>query len=488
MQKKVGFKFASLSVSTPDGKELTPKLQKLLWDYLDKMRPFEVGDSLNLAVFMLYCSYVSRNADKLGLEDFDLNYSIDEVADNLGNKYLAAGFVDYYAGLVSKNFALPNLCGIELRTRDLSKGITTWAKALEKTGLSLMEGSGQETAASIQGVLAEVLTSDAWGRVTSDHSSTLSIANLAVKLAHVEDKSVLDFACGNGLFLSASLSSGSRSVCGRDLNVGTTMRAKIMCFFADPAHHHDIKAVNALAAASATDPVQRVLVAPSIAVPLREYDIIDPGYCSDTFARLMGDGALRPKNFEDFCIAKAIASLEDDGIAVLHISTSFLFHQNKNRVALRSAIIKKGYLRTVIELPGGCIPSTGIKSAILVLEKKASDDGVLIVNADSKKLIDEGYIVKGRGKCEITDAGIDWIAETVKNRKEIPLVSTVASREQMLASESNLCYSAYGNVYDFDSVLEQTRSKSDILSDIQTIQTNINNLSARIADILNAIE
>ena len=85
MRKRVGFEFASLSISTPDGKNLAPKLQKLIWSFFSEMRPYDPNDKLDLASFMLYCSYVSRNVDDLGLDGFDPNYSIDEVKDKLGN-------------------------------------------------------------------------------------------------------------------------------------------------------------------------------------------------------------------------------------------------------------------------------------------------------------------------------------------------------------------------------------------------------------------
>ena len=443
---------------------------------------------MNLSVFMLYCSYVSRNADELGLGDFDLNYSIDEVRNGLGNKYLAAEFVSYYSELCSVNSVLPDLCGIKLRSHDLSKAIVTWAAMFRSSGLSLMEDSDWSIAATIWWILAEALSSDMFGRRGAKCSSLLPIAGLVTRLADVEGRSVLDFACGDGIFLATSLSHGAKSVYGREVNDGAAIRAQIICFFADPTQSHNIKVANALAAASATPPVQRVLVAPPIGMLLREYDIVDSGYYGDTLVELMGEGAPYPRNFEDFCIAKAIASLEDGGIAVLHISPSFLFHQHKGRAALRRTIVEKGYLRAVIELPGGCMPSTGVKSAILVLEKKTSDKGVLIVDADSKELAGKGYFIKSRGKCEITEAGIDWLTNIVKSRKEMPLVSTVATREQVLASGSNLCYGVYGSVYDFDSILDQTRSTADIISDIQAAQASIDNLDTRIAAILSVIE
>lgn len=129
-----------------------------------------------------------------------------------------------------------------------------------------------------------------------------------------------------------------------------------------------------------------------------------------------------------------------------------------------------------------------MKSALLVVGKQPADDGVLIVDLDSKDLADKGYVAKSRGRCEITGAGIDWLAKTVEQREAIPLVSTVADRETILASGSNLCYSTYGDVFDYDSILDETRSSKDIMEDIQAAQASIDSLGAQIADILNSIE
>lgn len=488
MRKKVGFKFASVSVSTPDGKDLTPRLQKLLWSYADAMRPYDPTDTLDLSAFMLYCSYVSRNADELGLEDFDPSFSIDEVRDRLGNTYVAAQFVDYYAGLCVQNVNLPDLRGIDLRAHDLSKSITTWVEMLGFSGLSLMENGDYETAATIQAVLAEMFASDSWGRYSGEYATPLPIADLAARLAGVDGKTVVDFACGNGIYLASALSRGAASACGRDINIQAVMRAKISCFFADPTARHDIAVADALTAASATAPAQCVFVAPPLGTRLREFDIQERGYYADVMASIVGDGAVRAPNMEDFCVAKAFASLAEGGVAVLHVSASFLFRLQRARQALRSALVEGGYLQTVIELPGGVIPGTGVKSALLVIGKQPTNDGVLIVDLDSKALADKGYVTKSRGRCEITEAGVDWLVKTVEEREEIPLVSTVADRERILASGSNLCYSTYGDVFDYDSILAEIRSTKDIMGDIRAAQASIDSLSEQIADILNSIE
>ncbi len=488
MRKKIGFKYALLSLSTLDGEELEPRLKNLIREYMDAMRFCDSSDALDLAVFMTYCSYISRNADDLGLRAFDSGYSVDGVIEALGNKYLASDFVEYYAGVCTQNASFPDLRGIELHARDLSKAISNWAEMLEASGLSFMENSECKTATVIWNVLANLLASDSWGRRGGEVSSRLPIADLVTRLADVEGKSVLDFACGNGIYLSTSLSKGASAVFGRDVNAQATMRARILCFFADTSKAHDIAIASALSVASGSSPVQRVLVAPPLGIRLIDSDIQEKEYCADTMATLMGDVARPPATMEDFCVAKALASLTDDGMAVLHVSASFLFHQQKSRQMLRQSLVEGGYLKAVIELPGGCILNTGIKSALLVIAKEPPKDGVFIVDFDSKELADKGYVRKGRGHCEITEAGISWLVELVDKHSEIPFVSTVVSRDAILASGSNLCYSTYGDVFDSESFLDKTRSSVDIKKDIQAAQTNIKELGAQIADILNAIE
>ena len=163
MRKKIGSKFASISVSVPDGEDLAPKLKKLLRSYAGEMRR-TTPRSIDLSAFMLYCSYVSRNVDELGLEDFDLSFSVDEAGDRLGNAYVATTFVDYYAGLCTQNDCLPDLRGADLRTHDLSGAISSWAAMLDDSGLSLMEGGDCETASTIGFVLTEMYASASWGQ------------------------------------------------------------------------------------------------------------------------------------------------------------------------------------------------------------------------------------------------------------------------------------------------------------------------------------
>ena len=93
---------------------------------------------------------------------------------------------------------------------------------------------------------------------------------------------------------------------------------------------------------------------------------------------------------------------------------------------------------------------------------------MFIVDCDSKELDGKGLVSKGRGRCEITEAGIDWLVKTVEQREEIPLVATIVEREEILANGSSLCYSAYGEIVDYAAALDEVRSVDEILSDMRS--------------------
>ena len=487
MLKKADCTPATSADSMANHASLRNRQKEQVREAIGRLRGFDLADRLDLVAFLEYCSYVSANADTLGIEEFDTRYSIDEVSHNLGNEYLATDFVEYYAGLCSTNPALPDLRGITFRTNDLSKAIFS-SVTLGTISSNFMVDNDGMVALSTWFSLAGFYSSDVMEKQELELCSAPSIANLVVRLADVGGMSVLDFACGDGIYLSTALVNGASSICGRDINDRAVMRAKILCFFANTTAPSGIAVANALSSAPSIASAQRVVVAPPLGVRLKAFDIQEKDYYTNVVSSLVGERTLGEIDFEDFCAAKALASLSDDGKAIIHVSSSFLFRQQKSRQTIRRAIIEDGYLRTVIELPGGCISGARMKSALLIIEKEPTDEGVLIVDLDSKDLADKGYVSKGRGRCEITEAGIDWLAKTVEQRDEIPLVSTVAARERILASGSNLCYSTYGDVFDYDSILAETRSAKDIMDDIKAAQASIDSLGEQIADILNSIE
>ena len=489
MKKKNGAKYAFVAIPTPDKKHLDIKLQNLLWEFLDTQRSCRSSArALKLATFLFYCAYVSRNAEYLGIKDFDNDFSIDEVAENLGNKYLASAFIEYYSLLGKGHLLLPVLSEAVFDANGLSSSIANYALALDASGLSLTEENGYETAKTIYKVLDTAYSAYSNTREWGEYASNRSVADLVIALADVKDKTVLDFACGFGGFLARAKTSGAIETFGQDINPDATLTAKILCFFADPSTRTFIQKENTLLPVNSL-PAQsdRVVIAPPFGAPILPNEASFGKAIASYYAPLLENERAFPKQFEDFCVARALEALSDDGVAVLHVSTSFLFHQHRARRELRRALVEKGYIRAIIELPGGCVPGTTVKSVIIVLDKKADNDGVLLVDLDSNELADKGFVQKGRGKCDITEAGIKWLLEIVGNREEIPMVSVVAYPEDIEAANYNLCYSTYGDLVDYDSIMEELRTTSEIVSDICDTQAEIEELSKVILELLDEV-
>ena len=98
---------------------------------------------------------------------------------------------------------------------------------------------------------------------------------------------------------------------------------------------------------------------------------------------------------------------------------------------IRSNLIEKNNIDAVIGLPANIFFGTGIPTLILVLKKKRGDEGVLIIDA-SKGFVKDGKQNKLRA-CDVKK-----IADTYRERKEIPGFSRVVSRDEIRRNEYNL--------------------------------------------------
>lgn len=437
----------------------------------------EQEELVDLAAFMLYASYVSRNAEALSV-DIDRTFDVDAVPERMGNDYVARQLVAAYGELQSPMVRLPHI-ELDLRGRiDLQRVILSWVKALRESGLSLGETDGFDVARSIARVLGEVYSANG-GRFTGEYASYDPLAKLIVHLADVGGKSVFDPACGFGTFLAESALAGASSLGGSDLDARAIQRAKILTFFANSLDPASLEEEDSLLS-GADSLFDRVVCAPPLGMRITRGDL-------DAYARAaapLEDGTAPSGPFgEDYFISKALASLNGGGVAVLHLSPSFLFHQMKSRREFRQALVTQGHLSAVIELPSGCVPGTSVKSAAVILTKEPSQEDVLLIDAASGALEDKGYFDQSRRACVPTDAGIEWLSETVRGRREIPYVSALVPRERIVATDSDLCFATYSEVYTDEG---RSRPVADILADIEESDRQINGLNTRIDQILTA--
>ena len=481
MRTKIGDKFASITLNTKD-ENVEQGIYNLLASF-NRSRRAETGtrsDDDALGVYLLYCTYVSRNIGWLDPEGYDPVFDVEDIGINMGESYVAGEFLAHYSNLRSMVCALPELDVTSLRTPLLSLAINEWSRALEGSPLSLVDDGGFDIAHAIARALMHLQNAGRW-----EEESYGGVAELVSGLADVKGKRVCDPACGNGAFLAAAMLDGATSVSGVDLNSSAVMRAKIISFFANPTGGTEIVQGDGLyPAIPCEETFDRVLCAPPLSARADRMGRDK----AETFrwVREKTSGTLEaaPRDIEDLFVLQALSSLDEDGVAVVHISPSFLFNVQKSRQDLRRWLVERGYVSAVVELPGGCVPGSMVKSALLVLTKRPRWENILLVDADSKDLSDKEFFTKSRRFSVPTRKGIEWIVDTVNNRREVPRVSMLVSRDEVSRSGANLCYSNYGTVYDVEAALESTRPAREITNDIETVQKSVDRLNESITDIV----
>lgn len=447
--------------------------------FLDGCRPLaELDELIDLATYLLYASYISRNANALGV-DLDPLFSVDSAPERMGNDYVARQLINAYSELEASRCSLPHV-ELDLRERiDLQRVVITWVNALRGGGMSLEETEGFDVARSIARALEDTF-SVGGGRVVGEHASYAPLAKLVVRLANVEGKSVYDPACGCGTFLAEASLAGGHGMRGGDLDHRAILRARIISFFAGPFDGASIEAEDSLLG-TRDILFDRVVCAPPLGMRV---DRSEEDACARAVVPLE-DGTVPSGRYgEDYFIARALSSLAAGGIAVIHVAPGFLFHQQRSRREYRQALVAQGHISAVIELPGGCAAGTSINSAILVLTKDPSGEDVLLVDAASKAVGDEGYFEQSRRLCAPTEAGIEWLSDVVRNRREIPCVSALVPREKVVATGADLCYATYGDAYTSDA---PSRSTSDILAEIKEARRKVNTIDDQIEQILTSL-
>ncbi|MCR5312804.1 MAG: type I restriction-modification system subunit M [Bacteroidaceae bacterium] len=98
---------------------------------------------------------------------------------------------------------------------------------------------------------------------------------------------------------------------------------------------------------------------------------------------------------------------------------------------IRANLIEKNNIDAIIGLPSKIFFGTGIPTLIMVLKKNRGNEGVLIIDA-SKGFVKDGKQNKLRA-CDVKK-----IADTYRERKEIPGFSRVVTRDEIRKNEYNL--------------------------------------------------
>lgn len=98
---------------------------------------------------------------------------------------------------------------------------------------------------------------------------------------------------------------------------------------------------------------------------------------------------------------------------------------------IRAKLIEKNNIDAIIGLPANIFFGTGIPTLIMVLRKNRGNEGVLIIDAS------KGYIKDGKQN-KLRACDVKRIADTYRERKDIPGYSRVVTRDEIRRNEYNL--------------------------------------------------
>ena len=140
---------------------------------------------------------------------------------------------------------------------------------------------------------------------------------------------------------------------------------------------------------------------------------------------------MAPKSKADYAfLLHELHHLKPDGILTIVLPHGVLFRGGEEE-QIRTRLIEKNNIDAIIGLPANIFFGTGIPTLVMVLKQHRDNDDVLIIDA-SKGFVKDGKQNKLRA-CDIKK-----IADTVRDRKDIPGFSRKVSREEIRENGYNL--------------------------------------------------
>lgn len=143
------------------------------------------------------------------------------------------------------------------------------------------------------------------------------------------------------------------------------------------------------------------------------------------------DYGVAPKSKADYAfLLHELHHLKPDGILTIVLPHGVLFRGGEEE-QIRTNLVEKNNVDAIIGLPANIFFGTGIPTLVMVLKQHRDNDDVLIVDA-SKGFVKDGKQNKLRA-CDIKK-----IADTVRDRKDVPGFSRRVSREEIRQNGYNL--------------------------------------------------
>ena len=411
------------------------QLMKKLWVLADKLRgAFEVTELYKVMLYSLLLKYIEQNKEEM--EFYDEKFSLGYLSLIYGKMVVSNQICDYMVN-IEKHFDLAP--GVLIETID-----TVLYKADSDSIRIIFEAINEvdtEELYDFAKVILERMSMQS-GKASGEFYSTSNLVRLEKAVLDTkEGMTVYDAYCGSGLSVN-EVAGGKGIVFMQDLSVQTIGIAAVM----------SILSGNNIGAIRCGDSLQNPLdiegkydriimeapfgvkYSPEYLMGIHSENVV----CADV-----------PES-ESLAIRHAIAHLKKDGEALFLVPMGMLFKGGRLG-ELRKQAVEKGYISSVIELPAGIIPSTGIATALVSIQLDRKNDSIYMINA-------KDYFEREKKDFVISDEKISELVDNLKNKRCIENISGLVSVDDLAKNEYNLCTSQYVIANPEDNiVIEDTK-------------------------------
>jgi len=191
---------------------------------------------------------------------------------------------------------------------------------------------------------------------------------------------------------------------------------------------------------------------------------VDPVH--DVFGRFQSFGTPPAKNGDYAFLLHIIRSLKTSGKGACILPHGVLFRGNAE-AAIRTNIIRRGYIKGIIGLPANLFYGTGIPACIIVLDKENSNNRKGIFMIDASK----GFVKDGN-KNRLRAQDIHKIVDVFNRQLEMPKYSRMVSVMEIEKNEFNLNIPRYIDSQEAEDIQDiEAHLKGDIpTQDIEDLQ------------------
>ncbi len=168
-------------------------------------------------------------------------------------------------------------------------------------------------------------------------------------------------------------------------------------------------------------------------------------------------GRLAPKSAADYAfVTHMLYHLADNGTMAVVLPHGALFRSGAEGNIRKYIIEKLNYLDAVIGLPANLFYGTSIPATVLVFKKcRRDDENILFIDASKE-------FEKGKNQNHLTNANIQKIFETYKERKEIEKYSHLASLDEIKENEFNLNIPRYVDTFEEEKEIDIDEVAKDL--------------------------